>query len=280
MSRRRRRRRGRGRRLALPPALFFVTLVALLLARRLTPTRHRAAGPGEPAGGAGTAAGRPDDPRAVPIATPPATAAGDRALLDALASDPRVTLRRTRVARVVDGDTVIAGDGARIRLVGIDSPEHDAPLFRAAREATRALVEGRRVTLAAQRAGGEDRHGRLLAVLFTGRDTGGRREDAGEAVLCINIELVRRGLARVYLKEPGALSAALEPDLVEAQNGAIDRRAGMWSSPGALAPGRVVATRHRFHRPGCRHIGGRRGPLVDREKCLREGKSPCRTCMP
>ena len=80
-----------------------------------------------------------------------------------------------RVARVIDGDTLVLDSGERVRLLGIDAPERGEPGADAATSALREMAAGRRVrlerdgrdrwgrTLARVRAGGKDASGELLA---------------------------------------------------------------------------------------------------------------------
>lgn len=95
------------------------------------------------------------------------------------------------VVHVVDGDTLDLANGARVRLVGIDTPEHGQCGFDRASTALSRLVLDRRVRLT---VAGEarDRYGRLLRYVDVpvtdraGRKTG--EIDAG-------LRLVRDGLA-------------------------------------------------------------------------------------
>jgi micrococcal nuclease len=95
-----------------------------------------------------------------------------------------------RVARVIDGDTIVLADGVRVRLVQIDTPEVGTGecFSRAAGRELRAMLPaGAAVTLVADpRLDRVDRYGRLLRyVLRDGRN--------------VNLELVRRGAATVWL---------------------------------------------------------------------------------
>lgn len=88
---------------------------------------------------------------------------------------------------VIDGDTVALPGGERIRLVEIDAPESfrsscDAELVAglAAKEALRALLAGRRVTI---ERNGLDRYRRTLARLITpAGDVGAALLRAGHAL--------------------------------------------------------------------------------------------------
>lgn len=99
---------------------------------------------------------------------------------------------RGLVTRVADGDTlavrVAGGREERVRVLGIDTPELGDCGADEAAAAARSLALGRRVSLTGDATqAGRDRFGRLLAYvgLPGGRDLG--------------LELLRRGLARVYV---------------------------------------------------------------------------------
>ena len=108
------------------------------------------------------------------------------------------TVRRGTVSAVIDGDTVVLQSGAEVRLVGIQAPKlalgraglRDWPLASEAKELLEALVLGAPVRLI---YGGRrvDRHRRLLAHLE-------RKAAPGAAVLWVQGEMLRTGLARVY----------------------------------------------------------------------------------
>jgi len=90
---------------------------------------------------------------------------------------------RVTVSEVVDGDTVVIDSGAHVRLIGIDTPEREECGHRAASDALRTLVEGRRITLVnPESVQDKDSYGRLLRYV----DRSGR--DAGH-------DLLRTGLA-------------------------------------------------------------------------------------
>lgn len=75
------------------------------------------------------------------------------------------------VERVIDGDTVVLGDGSRVRLVGIDAPEADEPCGQRATEAMRRMVEHRVVTVNnPDSVQDTDKYGRLLRYIDTDVD--------------------------------------------------------------------------------------------------------------
>jgi micrococcal nuclease len=181
---------------------------------------------------------------------------------------PPATPIRETVATVYDGDTVATTDGRKIRLLGIDAPEAFTPFADEARDWVRRCVGGKPVILVFD-VEREDSYGRTLAHVFV--------ESAGGEQLVAE-EVVRRGLALVYLKPPNLLFAER---LIAAQRAAIDERIGIWSVP--VKPEKsYVAGAYRFHRPSCPHAREVERPRIatDRTALLKEGKSPCRTCRP
>jgi endonuclease YncB( thermonuclease family) len=122
------------------------------------------------------------------------------------------------VRSVIDGDTIVASNVGRVRLLGIDAPEiaHSgldtaAPFGREARDRLTALVLHRWVRLE-QDGASVDTYNRRLAYVITGDGT------------CINAAMVREGLARVAARQPLARLAELQRAEAEAQA----FRRGMW----------------------------------------------------
>ena len=113
------------------------------------------------------------------------------------ASDASFEMTWATVQRVIDGDTVVLQDGARVRYIGIDTPEMRSPAECYAAEATarnRELVEGRPVGLRKD-VSETDRYGRLLRYLYL---------PGGEMV---NAILVREGYATALRYPPDVLFA-------------------------------------------------------------------------
>jgi len=131
-----------------------------------------------------------------------------------------------RVERVVDGDTLLLTNGARIRLIGADTPEtvkpHEPvqPFGPEASDFTRTFVArgGGTVRLQFDRER-VDKYGRFLAYVYVGDRM-------------LNEELIRAGLARA---ETGfRYSPAVKARFVLAQTEAQTARRGIWS----VAPAR------------------------------------------
>jgi micrococcal nuclease len=98
----------------------------------------------------------------------------------------------SRVARVVDGDTVALADGARVRLVQIDTPEVYYPRECYGEQASAVtkhlLPAGTLVRLYREpKTDAVDQYGRLLRYLVRDRDG-----------LNVNLQLVRVGAASPY----------------------------------------------------------------------------------
>lgn len=93
-----------------------------------------------------------------------------------------------QVQRVVDGDTLLLANHARVRLIGVDTPETVKPNHpveawgKEAAEFTRQFVADGLVHLQFDRER-SDRHGRFLAYVWVGDRM-------------LNEELIRAGLAR------------------------------------------------------------------------------------
>lgn len=149
-----------------------------------------------------------------------ALAASAAACTGAVRERPHAPETRTaRVARVIDGDTIVLADGRRVRLVQIDTPEleeHECYGVEAARLLRRLLPAGSAVRLEADsRLDRVDRFGRLLRYVLRG----GR---------ILNLVLVRRGAATVwfYDGDRGRYSSAL----LAAARAARAGRLGLWGA--------------------------------------------------
>ncbi|MEM0437739.1 MAG: thermonuclease family protein [Candidatus Micrarchaeia archaeon] len=93
--------------------------------------------------------------------------------------------REIMVEKVIDGDTVELGNGTRIRLAGINTPERDEPCYWQARGALETLAGGKK---AGVRALGKDKYGRTLGEVYIGGEN-------------INIKMLEFGLANRYYSE-------------------------------------------------------------------------------
>lgn len=136
------------------------------------------------------------------------------------------------VANVFDGDTIVVlrrGEAVTIRLIGVDTPETSRPETPVqfygpeASDYTRRSLLGATVTLEFEpkgRPGGDrDKYGRTLAYVI---DQGGRN---------FNLELIRRGYGRIYLRYP----FTLQREFLAAEREARSAGLGIWNEAGRAA---------------------------------------------
>ena len=127
-----------------------------------------------------------------------------------------------RVARVVDADTydvVASGQRVRVRLLGVDAPEHDQAFGAQATDSVAALLPvGRLVQL---RRHGVDRYGRTLGSLFI--------PAAGGRAVPLDSLLVVRGWAWAY--DPAHTVAGRAAQQLAAQRAGR----GLWKCGAAAA---------------------------------------------
>jgi micrococcal nuclease len=132
------------------------------------------------------------------------------------------------VESVTDGDTLRLANGARVRLIGVDTPEtrfsprsggQDQPLAEDAKAFTRRATESGQVRLEFDKER-IDKYGRLLAyVWYLDRESGDE--------LLLNEELVRAGLARARLGY--SYSESMKRRFRAAESEAREARRGIWS---------------------------------------------------
>lgn len=133
------------------------------------------------------------------------------------------------VIAVHDGDTLRVRDGTgperTVRLAVIDAPEIAQPFGEQARDAVRALAQGRLVRLEPR---GHDRYGRLLAVVWV--------PDGPLAPTDLSLWLLEQGLAWHYRAhaDEQPLPERWQYALAEAQ--ARWGRRGLWQHADAVPP--------------------------------------------
>lgn len=125
---------------------------------------------------------------------------------------------KAKVIGVTSGDAIVVklDDKTQqiVRLEGIDCPEMKQAYGDSAKIATVALCFEKRVRVEKV---GIDTYGRTLAFVYVND-------------LCINKELVRKGLAWHY-KEFNA-----DPELAQLETEARAKKVGLWSQPDPVAP--------------------------------------------
>jgi micrococcal nuclease len=137
-----------------------------------------------------------------------------------------VTVLAGRVTRVIDGDTLdvlLATGRIRVRLHGVDAPEHDQPGGAQAMQWLKQRVEGRDVLLEPI---SQDRYERMVAVVHLGD-------------IDVNRDLVRSGNAWAYRQYLRARDRALCDIEAEART----EGRGLWSAARPRAPWEYRSTR-------------------------------------
>jgi endonuclease YncB( thermonuclease family) len=131
-----------------------------------------------------------------------------------------------RVTRVVDGDTLdvlLATGRIRVRLQGVDAPEHDQPGGAESRQWLQQRVQDRDVLLEPV---SQDRYDRMVAMVFL--------EDSN-----LNRELLRAGHAWAYRR----YLRAADRVFCDIEYAARREMAGVWASATSRAPWEFRATR-------------------------------------
>jgi micrococcal nuclease len=186
--------------------------------------------------------------------------------------------REAKVTRVIDGDTAVLEDGARVRFLGIDAPEMASdgrpaePLADQSKDYVVKLIQGKTVRLEYDRER-YDRYGRLLAYLYL-----------PDGAL-VNLLVVRQGLARVYSQAPNLRH---QETLNAAQQEAMAAGRGLWQKPLAQQQTETYYLGNknslRLHRPNCplaaRMKPANRVRFNSLKEAYSQGYSPCRSCKP
>jgi micrococcal nuclease len=157
------------------------------------------------------------------------------------------------VKRVVDGDTFETGDGEKVRMIGVDTPEsvkpnHPVePYGKEASAYTKQLLTGKKVLLRFD-VEPRDKYGRLLAYVYLPDGT------------FVNEKLVREGYARILTIPPNVRHAEL---FLQAEREARAQNRGLWGlekkdhddspPPGKTIKGNINAKGEKiYHLPGTR----------------------------
>lgn len=199
-------------------------------------------------------------------------------LLLALAPFVTGTAVAERVARIIDGDTIVLEDGTKVRYIGVDTPETVHPskpvefMGKEASEYNRRLVEGKNVRLEydVERL---DKYGRTLAYVYL--DT-----------LFVNAELLRAGYAHVLTIPPNVHYSEL---FLSCQRAARDASRGLWNESAAqvwastqsltdTAKYYITKSGSKYHRGGCRYLS-KSAYEITRENAIGSGYGPCSVCI-
>jgi micrococcal nuclease len=118
------------------------------------------------------------------------------------------------VTEVVDGDTFYLGNGDKIRMLGINTPESGRPYAEEATDFLTDMILGKEVTLANDSKNGDsDSYGRLLAHVYVDGTF-------------VNYELIKAGYAFWY---PYTSGTDFDTEYEEAQDYASNNKAGLWT---------------------------------------------------
>lgn len=79
------------------------------------------------------------------------------------------TRESAKVQRVIDGDTFVIEGDVRVRVLGVDADEQDAPCYEVAKSRLEDAVDGQEVILESGPKD-EDIYGRLLRYVFIGEE--------------------------------------------------------------------------------------------------------------
>jgi len=218
--------------------------------------------------------------------------------------------RKHRCRNVYDGDTLTLEDDARVRLIGIDTPElkERQPFALEAKEYTKKYCNGKDVWLTFGEIGGrdndknKDHYGRLLAFIWVplgdehngggGVDTNGgnsphRKSGSNPSQwLCVNEGLVASGLAHAY--SPSNSKRVHNRDkLLGLQRLARVHKSGQWA---AFKDCDVIVTPNggAFHNckkkkstaNDCKHLSRSKNlNLLSVSEAYDKGMHPCRNCF-
>jgi micrococcal nuclease len=181
-----------------------------------------------------------------------------------------------RVVFVYDGDTVLLKNGAKVRYLGINTPEIDHEgnksefMAHKAKDFNQKLVKGALVRLEYDLER-KDRYKRVLGYVFL---------QNGDMV---NALLVRKGLAYVISIRPNLKYRDL---LLEYQRKAIKERVGIWSNLLRSKGEHCLGNRrsYRFHLPDCPFAMKTSQKNLIKFRSIYdafwEGYSPCKRCKP
>ena len=118
------------------------------------------------------------------------------------------------VVEILDGDTFNLGNGERVRIIGINTPEKGRPFSDEATDALSEMIMGREVTLVNDSKNDDvDTNGRLLRHVYVDETL-------------VNYEMIRMGMAFWY---PYSSGTDMDESYQEAQESAANDHAGLWT---------------------------------------------------
>ena len=118
------------------------------------------------------------------------------------------------VTEVIDGDTFYLGNGDKVRMLGINTPESGRPYAQEATDFLTNMILGKEVTLVNDSKNGDsDTYGRLLSHVYV-NDT------------FVNYEIIKAGYAFWY---PYTSGTDFDTEYEEAQTSASNNTVGLWT---------------------------------------------------
>ena len=116
------------------------------------------------------------------------------------------------VTRITDGDTITIEGGARVRLLGINSPEKGERFYSEGKKFVEQQLLYKQIELERDVID-KDRYGRILRYVWL------------DGAL-VNAQIVRQGLAIAQVYEP---NRKYSEEITEAERMAIDEKQGIWA---------------------------------------------------
>jgi micrococcal nuclease len=176
------------------------------------------------------------------------------------------------VTRIIDGDTMELDGNEKLRLSGIDTPEHGEPFYEDAKNYLSDLVLGQEVRVVTGNRR-RDHYSRLLGYAYL--DT-----------ILVNAEILKQGLGRMYLFSDNRSDQLIIDQLFAAQHLAMAEQAGVWALPIIMEEAYYVGniSSMRFHRPNCESVAkmseNNKIIFTHPQDAYYEGYSACRNCKP
>jgi len=141
-----------------------------------------------------------------------------------------------KVINVADGDTIVVlakHRRHRIRLAGIDAPEHNQPYGKLSGRALRSLIGGKHVRVDYDK---RDRYGRIVGVVWVQA-----LDSSCAGVHCLKkfdagLHQVSSGMAWWYRRYAHEQTPQQRAQYEHAQTQAKERRIGLWQASRPAAP--------------------------------------------
>ena len=153
--------------------------------------------------------------------------------------------KESTIVEVHDGDTFTLGDGQRVRLIGIDSPEIGRCGANEAKKLLESIVLGKQLKITDEK---RDTYGRRMGLVYTG-------------MTLVNEQMLKQGFARpdYSANSKSEVLKAAYKEATEAQRGIhsslCKNIAPTPPSPNCTIKGNIdkATYTHYYHLPKCRH---------------------------